>query len=95
MYNNECNLINEIKRSDCKILLSLYQEDCFDAFHAITASHCSSITKLCETKVRKTLNEFIEKKYVSLGYKKSQARTFYITELGIDVLKTIMPAGEI
>ena len=55
---------------------------------------CSNITKLCETKVRKTLNEFIDKQYVSLGYKKSQARTFYITELGIKVLKQIMPAEE-
>lgn len=94
MNTNECNLINEIKRSDCKILLALYQEDCVDAFHAITASSCSNITKLCETKVRKTLNEFIDKQYVSLGYKKSQARTFYITELGIKVLKQIMPAEE-
>lgn len=81
-----------MNKNDCKLLYTLYIEDCVDAFQSITASNLCEITEFGGTKVRKTLNEFIEKGYVAEGLKKSQARTFYITERGISYLKEILPS---
>lgn len=84
-----------MNKNDCKLLYTLYLEGCLDSFQSITASSLCKITEFGGTKVRKTLNEFIENGYVSEGLKKSQARTFYITKEGIEHLKKILPADMI
>lgn len=81
-----------MNKNDCKLLYTLYVEDCIDSFKSITASNLCEITEFGGTKVRKTLNEFIEAGYVAEGFKKSQARTFFITEKGISYLKEILPS---
>ena len=81
-----------MNKNDSKLLYALYTEGCFDSFQSITASNLCEITEFGGTKVRKTLNEFVEAGYVKEGLKKSQARTFYITEEGISFLKEILPS---
>lgn len=79
------------RRSDCKILYVLYAKGAFDAYRAMTASEVVPIAEFKGTKVRKTLTEFVDLGHVGLGYRKCQARTFYITEGGIEFLKKVFP----
>lgn len=77
--------------NDCKLLFILYEEERVDAFRSMTASELSEISELGGTKVRKTMNKFVDEGFAERGYKKSQAGTFYITEKGIKCLQNIMP----
>lgn len=81
-----------MNKNDCKLLYTLYEEGCINSFISITATKLSEITEFGGTKVRKSLNEFIEEGYVCEGLKKSQARTFYITRKGINFLKDVLPS---
>lgn len=81
-----------MNKNDCKLLYTLYTEGCLDSFQSVTATNLCELTEFGGTKVRKTLNEFLEKGYVREGLKKSQARTFYITEKGIENLKIMLPS---
>lgn len=81
-----------MNKNDCRLLYTLYEEGCIDSFKSITATNLCEITEFGGTKVRKSLNEFIEEGYVCEGLKKSQARTFYITRKGINFLKEMLPS---
>lgn len=81
-----------MNKNDCSVLYVLYDGGYFNSLKSVTASEISRITKLGGTKIRKVLNEFKDSGYVEEGLKKAQARTFYITDSGIEFLKkTVYP----
>ena len=57
---------------------------------SITIKSLQEETKLSTVKIRKTLKLFLNEGYVKQGIPKIKAKTFYITQEGINKLKEVM-----
>ena len=76
-------------RNDFKILVYLYEKDIDSPMKARKATTISEDedVNLSDTKVRKTLNEYVKVGLVEKGCKEGKADTYYITEAGMEYVE--------
>lgn len=73
-------------RNDLKVLVYLYEKEIDSRMKARKAKTISQDedVKLSDTKVRQTLNNYVNEGLVAKGCKEGKADTYFITEDGIE-----------
>ncbi|MBO8161355.1 MAG: transcriptional regulator [Thermosipho sp. (in: Bacteria)] len=77
-------------KNDFKILSILKENGCTTELRSYTIKKLKELTGLSENKIRNTLNTFKLTGYVKEGALQHRAKTFYITEEGINKLKELL-----
>lgn len=77
-------------KNDFLILKAIQKRDAKTEMLSATIKTISEDTKLSAVKIRATLSLFIKEGYIKEGFRKVNAKTFYITESGIKKLNEIM-----
>ena len=72
-------------KTDYEILYFLNDEDFNSEFKSVTIKTIIEKLKYSESKIRMAINGFLKDNYVKEGIKQGQAKTYYITEEGIDI----------
>ena len=79
-----------MNKNDYKLLMILDKDECNSSVKSKTAARIATEANLCGSKVRRTLNEFVNMNYVKEGMKEGNARSFYITSKGKEKLVEIL-----
>ncbi len=77
-------------KNDFLILRVISKREARTEMISVTIKTIAEDTKLSPVKIRATLNLFINEGYVKEGFRKVNAKTFYITDSGIKKLNEIM-----
>lgn len=76
-----------VTHNDYKILMTLNSKEAFSKLVGLTIKQIEQITSLSNNKIRTTLMVLNFMNYVKEGIAEHNAKTFYITQEGIDKLK--------
>lgn len=79
-----------LSRNDYKILSVLYQYECTNELKSITINKINELSDLSVSKVRVSIKTFKNMDYIAEGVLQHKAKTYYITELGIEKLQQLM-----
>lgn len=96
-YINEViSIIDEniFNKNDYKILTVLMDNQCYSKIASLTYKQISNNTKLSIPKIRISIKNFTLLDLIAEGAKDGISHTFYITEKGIDFLRTAMNINE-
>lgn len=76
--------------NEYKILAYLYQNDYYTELQSITIKELQEKTNLSISKIREAIKKFKTLNYINEGFKHHKAKSYYITQKGIEkVLKSI------
>lgn len=83
--------MDTLNQNDYKILQSLVGKDGkgMSKIRGLTCKNISETTKLSVAKIKGTIKVLLELQLVSEGVMKVRAKTYYINERGIEVLRDI------
>ena len=85
-------------KNDLAILVKLYKEGCITDFKSYT------LDKICElggsnpismSKAQKVITQFVKDGYVSSGMKQGHKNSYYVTELGEQIIIDLLGIGRI
>lgn len=77
----------ELARTDYRFLNILYEKDRKTFFHSMTLGELMEITGNARTSAYRKMMNMKKLGYVESGCKAVNAKTFYITEKGIEIIK--------
>lgn len=83
----------EYNKTDFEILYFLEKEDLKTEFKSCTVKTLSQEVKFSESKIRVAINYFLKDGFIKEGIKQGQAKTYFITEEGINKLKELVIGG--
>lgn len=83
-------MINELNKSDYRILQAIIEHKCFTELTALTTRQLINLTGLSLSRVRLGIKRLLDLKYINEGFKDKSEKTYYITDLGKkNVLKQV------
>jgi DNA-binding transcriptional regulator GbsR (MarR family) len=68
----------------------LYQNKCFNEFKSFSINLIKEQTQVSISKIRKSIKIFKELNYISEGAVNHSAKTYYVTETGINKIKELI-----
>lgn len=79
-----------LSKNDYKMLYTLYEYGGTTEMKSLTIQKLSGLTKLSESKIRISVREFKKLGYIREGAVQHNAKTYYITEDGINKVKELI-----
>lgn len=77
-------------KNDFKILSVLFKDKCTNEMKSYTIIKLSQVSEFSITKIRACIKTFLEEGDIAEGYKSGSAKSYYITQKGIEkVMKFI------
>ena len=83
---------NEVvfSRNDYKILIYLYNSECFTEINALPIKNIQNNLDLSQNKIRNALKSFKNVGFVNEGATIQRAKTYYVTKMGIKKIEDII-----
>lgn len=81
-------------RNDYRVLFELYKGECFTELQSLPVKAIADEVKLSTNKVRQALKSFISVGYVEEGATIHRAKTYYVTQKGIEKIEEIFVEKE-
>lgn len=79
----------EFNKSDIVVLGKIDQAGGQNKLKSVTINTIIEKSKLSATKVRASIKLLLDAKYIEEGFMAKNAKTYYVTELGIEFLKEL------
>ena len=76
-------------KNDYKVIITLYEHECTTEMKSFTIKKLHDITDLSVNKIRDTIKSFLLKGYIAEGAAQHNAKTYYITQLGIQKINNL------